>query len=396
MANGTVVVGPQGVQRIDPRLLEMQSRGMSAQGELQDLQRGAAMANALRMSQAQMPGVQGRGASAEAPSGWNALATVLERRKGQNQLNAMQEQARALRGEVAEGQRAGLERQDALSQREFDYRMSQEAARTAREEQARKERFAHEIELEKLRQKGRLSKAKEKANQSPYSKLSGKQQSEVEDMGSMLRTAQNILGGFKEGYGADKVKIMGKEVDAPGLTRFKNWAAGSMPMLTDEDEEARAAWWRGYKKFFELPEVKEGFGSQFTRSEMKRWDAANIHPDMDDKTIQDAINTRLEIMEAAANRKKKSMKMLYKDDATQNFLDYNLSFEPSDRKGKSSEKPKSADEVIAEEVLPTEQVKYQKAKDRDKELADRQAEIMRILQSQQSVSAPSSMSSGGM
>lgn len=395
MANGSIVVGPRGVRRIDPELLETQARGISAQQELQDMQRGSAMANALRMSQAQLGGVEGRGAAATGPSGWNAIATLLERQKGERQLNAMQEQAKALRGDIASGERAGLQRQSEIAERDFDYRMAQEDARTQREEDARTARFAHEIELEKLRQKGRLTEARKKADKGLYGKMPTKQQGEIESMGSMLRTAENILGGFKDGYGADKLKVMGQEFDAPGLTKFKNWAAGSMPMLTDEKEEERAKWWRSYKKFFELPEVKEGFGSQFTRSEMKRWDAANIHENMDDKTLRDAIRTRLDIMHSAAERKKKSMKMIYKDSATQNFIDFNLSSEPETRKDKSSETPQSAEETIAKEVMPPEEVKYNQAKQRDKELADRQAEIMSILGSQQSFSFPSSMSSGG-
>lgn len=404
MANGSIQVGPQGVRRIDPRLLEEQAAGMGAQGQLQDMQNSPAMANALRMSQAQMPGVRGQGYAAEGPSGWNALATALERRKGQSQIDSMSEQSKALRGDVTAGQKAGLQRQADLGERDFDYKRELGEQRTAREEDARKERFAHEIELEKLRQQGRLTKATNQAKKNPFGKMSDKKQLQVENAGDRMRTANRVLGAFKDEYGAETIK----GANVPGLTKAMNWAAGSMPMLTNERQEDRAQWWRDYKKFFELPEVKEGFGSQFTKSEMGRWDAANIHENMEAKTIQSNIRTRMDVLKEANDRLNKSMKIRYPD--ASEFIDYETGDTPSER-----EKPKtteSAEDVIVDEVESQiekqmsermdvsklsegQQTQYKANAARIEAIRQRKAELQKKFMNRESSSASTGYSSGG-
>lgn len=91
-------------QGIDPADLEKMRRGSAAQGELEALKGGSPMANALRMSQAQLGGVQGQGLSATAPGIAEALGTVAQQYVGNQQLRDMQQQAQALRGEVSAGQ----------------------------------------------------------------------------------------------------------------------------------------------------------------------------------------------------------------------------------------------------------------------------------------------------
>lgn len=142
MSNGSIVVGPQGIRRLDPAQIEAQAAGMEASNRLKSLQSGPGLARALSMTQAKMPGVSGRGAAAQAPSGWNALATVLEQRKGGKQLEAQQAAADELRGTISEGQRAGLQRQDDIAQLEFDYKSDLERQRTEREEAARRDEYA--------------------------------------------------------------------------------------------------------------------------------------------------------------------------------------------------------------------------------------------------------------
>ena len=95
---------------VDPEVLQRISAGQRASGELDALQGGSAMANALRMSQAQLPGIQGSGAATTAPGIANALAVLGSRYMGNKRLREMDQQAAALRGQVAAGDDAAAER----------------------------------------------------------------------------------------------------------------------------------------------------------------------------------------------------------------------------------------------------------------------------------------------
>lgn len=431
-STGSIVVGPQGTRRIDPSLIDRQARGSSAAGELRDLGRGSAMANALRMSRAKMPGVRGQGAAAQGPSGWNALATVLEQRKGRGQLSAMEEQAGALRGEVAGGERAGLEYQEALASRDFDFKREQEAARTKREEEAiRGQGLYTDPEGNKKwrfqTRQGPVDENRDFASmegltpvETPKSKrptrfqMPTKLQEEVTKTGDMFRTAQRILGSFKPEYA--RATLGGLEI--PGLTKTINWAARSVPMLTDEPQEARADYWRDYKKYFELPEIKEGFGSQFTKGEMGRWDAASINENMDAKTLQKNIDTRLEILKEVSDRMRKSMKIRYDSPRAIEFIDYELSTDkrsggddksdladaPSKAKGleKSTgrEQPKPQENMMEKmkresQLTPEQQQKQAGIDERLKVIRARKAELEKLLFTTESVSSPNASSSAG-
>lgn len=102
----------QNMPQVDPKLLQTQARGLAAQSELQDLMQGPQMARALRMAESQLPGVQGEGYAAAGPTFLQGLANMASQRMGNNQLNEIQRQAKALRGDTQAGAQAQLEMQN--------------------------------------------------------------------------------------------------------------------------------------------------------------------------------------------------------------------------------------------------------------------------------------------
>lgn len=99
----------EGMPTIDPLLLQQQSRGLAAGSELAGINQSAAMAEALRKSGAELPGMTGRGYSAAGPNLLNGIVQMMNKREGRNELKAMESQANALRGEAEAGQQASLQ-----------------------------------------------------------------------------------------------------------------------------------------------------------------------------------------------------------------------------------------------------------------------------------------------
>lgn len=98
-------------QGVDPALLQQQAQGMSAANRMKSLQGGPAMAQALRQVETPLDQMQGRGWAATAANPLQALATIVQRQKGQGRLDEMQKESEALRGKAEEGQLAQLQAQ---------------------------------------------------------------------------------------------------------------------------------------------------------------------------------------------------------------------------------------------------------------------------------------------
>jgi hypothetical protein len=126
---------PYAPQGIDPAILERQKAGLQAQGDLQALMQGPEMARALRMANAQAPGVTGSGYSARGPTAMQGLAHFLTKIKGNEDLERMRGEAEALRGQTAEGKLAELEAQEAKRIQAQEFQLQQ--AREARESRAK-------------------------------------------------------------------------------------------------------------------------------------------------------------------------------------------------------------------------------------------------------------------
>lgn len=124
---------PQGV---NPELLARQAQGEAAKMQLQGLNSGPLLADALRRSQTQMPGMTGQGYSASAPTIFNAIGTMLDRGAGKKDVGNIRDQAAALRGEVMQGRTAGLEAEQEAARADYQYRHGLEEARTQRETEA--------------------------------------------------------------------------------------------------------------------------------------------------------------------------------------------------------------------------------------------------------------------
>lgn len=145
---------PQPVQ-LDP-LMQAQATGFEAQQELEDLNRGTALANALRQSQTQLPGVMGQGRSAVGPGILNALGTFMQRRKGRQELDKIDARAAALRGDIQSGKLAELQAQQARQQAAWDQnRMMAQESRDFRAEQSELDR-AHQLRLHEMKRDSKI------------------------------------------------------------------------------------------------------------------------------------------------------------------------------------------------------------------------------------------------
>lgn len=147
MANGihdVFLPNPQPWQQqptVDPRLLKTQARGIAAANQLADIHQGPAMARALRMQNAEAPGVVGQGYAAQGPTLLQGLAHMAATRQGANQVRDLERQARALRGETDQGIQAQLEAE--AQQAQINSQQQMDLARLASNER---------IALEKTRQ----------------------------------------------------------------------------------------------------------------------------------------------------------------------------------------------------------------------------------------------------
>jgi hypothetical protein len=101
-----------GMGGIDPSVMLALAKGLRAQSELQGLNSGPEMRMALEQASSPYEQVQGEGFASQAPGVLNLIANIAERRQGQGRVNALDERAKVLRGEVTEGSLA--EKQQAL------------------------------------------------------------------------------------------------------------------------------------------------------------------------------------------------------------------------------------------------------------------------------------------
>tara|TARA_R110000803_G_C11989465_1_gene321790 strand:+ start:12667 stop:13941 length:1275 start_codon:yes stop_codon:yes gene_type:complete len=375
---GSIQVGPGGVRRLDPRQLKQQAAGMRAQDEIAAQGRGPAMANALRMSQAELGGVQGRGAAAEGPSGWNALGTLLEQRKGNKQLAGMEEKAAALRGEVSAGREAGLQRESDIAERDFDYKRTSAEEKLNRADElsevqygqdqaARKEEFDYRTKQEEQRtaretaanaaSNARLDKERESllmedpdgnqhyvqidyqenatANGQPIPKFS--------DWTPVQKTGKGGSGSSSGTFGklpssrvkeieemADEYRLSSQVYDdfdpafagKTGITfadEATAWVKGMAPGLMDKKDANYEKWWRDYEKNHQLVALHGLFGSALTPTETVRWKKANINKGMSGIQIADALAVQREIIDGKIKTKRDSTSAAWPE--SQKWLD---------------------------------------------------------------------------
>ena len=118
---------------LDPRLFQQQAQGMAAQDELQGMRNSLAEQQAYAQANAPMRGVTGSGYSASGPTILDAFATLAQRNTGNKNIQAMKDQAAALRGDVTKGRMAEMEAAQAQKMQNFEQnRLMAQEARDAR------------------------------------------------------------------------------------------------------------------------------------------------------------------------------------------------------------------------------------------------------------------------
>ena len=283
---GNIVVGPGGVRRLDPRQLEQQASGMRAQDRLTAQNQGPAMANALRMSQAQLGGVEGQGASTTGPSGWNALATILQQRKGQSQLSGMKEKADALRGEVETGRGAQLQRGEDVAARDFDYRSAFD----------REKLDLERMRIEAMKGKGAGAGAR-------GIKMAVSDRKKYTDIREEYDSSMDLLTSFKPEYqGLSGVNT---------IDEFMNATANEFPGFTSDKTKEKAAWWKDHKARYDLV-IRHGlFGSQLTTMEASEWKKAAINMGMTGAEIKKRLTKQAAIVKNKGSKAREEANILF-------------------------------------------------------------------------------------
>ncbi len=126
-----------------PQALRAIAQGLRAQTQLQGLESGPQMRQAINQMETPYGQVQGAGFAAEAPSLLNMIATTAMQRQGQEKVRGLDARAEALRGNIAAG--ALAQQQEAAAQAEMQ-RREREAARV-RQNEAIAQREADNIRL---------------------------------------------------------------------------------------------------------------------------------------------------------------------------------------------------------------------------------------------------------
>jgi hypothetical protein len=302
-----------GQYELDPQLLRQQMLGLQAQNQLQGLNESGQLARALRMSETQLPDVQGQGLAAQAPTLLNMISTAMTQRQGQNQMRGLDKRAQALRGDVSAGQMAGVQSQDDLRRMVLQRQDAQLAEKNrVAAEQAQREAGQLSGPYQVYEKDGRTFSAAptkgEGAKDSrmnpvdlndankvfpPKSKSGGregfykttpKQQSDFEALSKSFQDMDYAKDSFKDNY-ANPGGI-------PAVNTFKLWKAKAAPITASDEDKESAQWWANYQRMYELPLRHDFFGGALTATEAALWKAANITPDMEPEQIKESLRVQ--------------------------------------------------------------------------------------------------------
>lgn len=84
--------------------------------------------------------------------------------------------------------------------------------------------------------------------------------------------------------------------NVPLTGEVTNWIAENMPMFTRQSTEDANQWWKNYRRFQELEDRHELFGSALTASEQAAWKAATISPNTNDPDkVRDNLNLQVRL-----------------------------------------------------------------------------------------------------
>jgi hypothetical protein len=326
-------------------LLDQRSAGTAAKNELDYSLRSPALANALRQADTARPTVQGQGLSATAPSIVEALGAGILRDKGNKQLLAQDERARALRGEIQAGDMAAMQQE--LQQAQYQEEAKNEAARVlasakldaANKQQestrqlavdARSSKIAETAKegklvpmrnpvdnkiyqvryndktgvgtldgqvIENLSTWSTVEKTKPAASRtSGYSTPTTKERAKMSETSNAFGALSRLEGSFKDGYGTGKSEI-------PYLQKTKQRLARNMPFadaLVDTSESVAAgSWFADYRREHELVQRHILFGSALTNTEKELWEGSNITENMSGPEIRRELMLQSELKRKA-------------------------------------------------------------------------------------------------
>ena len=142
---------------VSPEVMQRILRGRRARNEIEEIQGGNPMAQALRLQDAELGGMTGSGFSAQAPTLIEGLSVALQRMEGAKRAGGLNEQIAALRGEEADLD-AALEEQKRQEQLYRDQMarensMAQMRFQKQQAAEAEKRRIAREnLKAERLRE----------------------------------------------------------------------------------------------------------------------------------------------------------------------------------------------------------------------------------------------------
>ena len=214
MANGIHDVYTGQMQGVDPNLLQQIARAKSSGARLRGMNNSPAMATALRDYKTPLPEMQGKGLASTAPSWAEALGSIALRDRGDKRINAMEQEAAALRGDLTAGSIA--EQQSALQSADYANKIDAQTRATTRANN-----IADQIAQEERALK-RTLKAEERAAKEAAKKRVRVPFHDPEDPAKTLNLERNDVGQWFRG---------GKEVPATfveGLTPYKAADSGSI------------------------------------------------------------------------------------------------------------------------------------------------------------------------
>lgn len=130
-----------------------------------------------------------------------------------------------------------------------------------------------------------MQKAENSGVQKP-AKLTYADRNKLENMSSLIRSAEDTIGGFQDDYA--------QKLGAGPQSRLPN-ALSALGMSTD-DMDKSANWWAQWKLLYTLPQRNATFGATLTPHEKAAWDEADINPSMKPDTIRDRVGKVLKIV----------------------------------------------------------------------------------------------------
>jgi hypothetical protein len=271
MANGIHDVHTGQMQGVSPEQLQQMARAKAAQGQLRGMNNNPSMQAALRNYQGSPLKVRGQGASTAAPNILEALGSVVTRRQGKSQLNEMEKQSQALRGEINEGsmaeQRAKLQTQD--YQNKMD--AQQNTALAAAKVEAANQKVGANQAAAALKHTRNLEMAKEKAKRQGL-KPTGSERKTY--------TSANRLRGVIDGLNSDFAD-MGEEekgqLDRPYIDTVKNMMPAGIgnileEKLVDTSDKGRRYITKVAKLESDLSKIASGLAvSGYEMADRKKW-----------------------------------------------------------------------------------------------------------------------------